>query len=98
MSINVKYAFALSTEDSKILVKGSAGQMDKYSSEANKITTKLIISALKPSERKKIESPNHGKWLSLCDTQEYIFTVCVAENYSERIANQFLDVTLLIPR
>jgi hypothetical protein len=74
------------------LTKASAGKIDKYQPEANKIKTKLLISALKSNERKKIESPNHGKWLSLCNEDLIIFTVCVPSNYSERLGNQFLDV------
>jgi hypothetical protein len=96
MSINIKYSYVLRIDDSKVLVKGSAGKSDKYTTEANKITTKLIISALKPGERKKIESPNHGKWLSLADSDDCLFTVCVAHDYSERLANQYLDVILLV--
>jgi hypothetical protein len=94
MAMNVKYSFVIRTDDSKVLVKGTLDKTDKYTTEANKITTKLVISSLKPGERKKIESPNHGNWLSLCGSEELIFAVCVAKDYSERLANQFLDVIL----
>jgi hypothetical protein len=93
MPTKIKYAFVLRLEDSAVLTKGSAGKIEKYQSEANKIKTKLLISALKPDERKKIESPNHGKWLGLCNKDQIIFTVCLPKKYSERLGNQFLDVS-----
>lgn len=87
MSTKIKYAFLLRLEDEAVLIKASAGDIKKYETEAKKIKTKLLISALKPDERKKIESPKHGKWLSICDANKIIFTVCVTKNYSERIGN-----------
>lgn len=87
----IKYAFLLRLEDEALLTKASAGDINKYETEAKKIKTKLLISALKPDERKKIESPKHGKWLSLCDKNKIIFTVCITKNYSETLGNQFID-------
>ena len=96
MSIKIKYAYALRLEESEILVKGSAGKVEEFQKEANQVKTKLLISGLQSDERKKIESPNHGDWLSLCGEDKIIFTVLVPRNYSERLANQFLDVNKFI--
>lgn len=92
MPTRIKYAFILRLQDEKILTKASAGKIKKYQSEAGKIRSKILISALKPDERKKITSPSHGKWLSLCDDSKIIYVVCVPTKYSEKLANQFLDV------
>lgn len=95
MPTRLKYTFILRIKDELVLTKGSAGKISKYQPEANKIKSKLLISALKPDERKKITSPSNGKWLSLCDDHQIIYVVCVPNKYSEKLANQFLDVTYL---
>jgi hypothetical protein len=89
---NIKYSFILRLKDSEIVVAGSAGKAKKYQSEAKKIRQKLLLSALKKSERKKINSPSHGKWLGVCDANKIIYVVCVPTTYSEKLGNQYLDV------
>lgn len=95
MPTRLKYAFAIRLTDELILTKGSAGKISKYESEAKKIKSKVLISALKKDERKKITSPSHGKWYSLCDESKVVYVVCVPNKYSEKLANQFLDVSNL---
>jgi len=89
---HIRYAFILRLKDSEILVAGSAGKASKYQKEARKIRQKLLLSALKLSERKKINSPSFGKWLSVCDANKLIYCVCIPSAYSEKLGNQFLDV------
>jgi hypothetical protein len=91
-TVNLKYAFVLSVEDSKFLVSASSGQISTFESEASKIKTKILVASMKVDERKKFPSPDHGKWHTYCNHQRLVFAVCIPSTYSERLANQFLDV------
>lgn len=91
-TVNIKYAFVLSIDESQILVSGSAGKIQEYEAEASKVKTKLLVAAMKPDERKPIPSPDHGKWRCFCNHQKLVFAVCTPSTYSERLSNQFLDV------
>ena len=90
--VNIKVAFVLSVEDSLILVSGSAGKIQDYDAEVSKVKTKLLVAVMKPEERKKVPSPDHGKWHCYCNHQKLIFAVCIPGTFSERLSNQFLDV------
>ena len=91
--VNVRFVMFIRLEDTKTLIYGSGGKASKYEKEAMKIKTKLLMSALKPDERKKINSPKHGKWLTLCDEKMILYSVCLAKKYEENLGNQFLDVS-----
>ena len=91
-TVNIKVAFVLSIDESQILVSGSAGKIQDYEAEISKVKTKLLVAVMKPEERKRVPSPDHGKWQCYCNHQKLIFAVCIPGTYSERLSNQILDV------